>query len=221
MMNNGSAHTSVGAWLAAAALLLIAALALHPPPPAGAPAFMDLIADEGATWVVAHWIAAGALAAFVVTGLLALTAPASANKVPRSAWAILSVGALATMVTAVSEATAVSHVAAEGDLATFMAWERFAAGMSMGFVLMGLAFAGIAWQQARAQTPSVPRWSARVAALAGAVSSLAWVLVVAADVGPAGPVWLVSAVLVSLWLAWYGFSLMRAAAVPHGRSTHA
>lgn len=205
---NGQAPQTAGAWLAGAALLLTAALALHPPPPGETEAFMNLIAAEGQTWVIAHWLAAAALAAFVVAGLVATTALAR-GPLTQSAWAVLAVGAGSTAVTAVAEATAVSEVAAAGDLAAYSAWEGLAAGLSMGFALLALAVAGIAFDEARSRTSQVPRWSGYAASAVALLASVAWILNAAFGVSAGGPVWLVGSLVMNAWLLWFGVALAR------------
>ena len=210
---------TVGAWLAAAALLLIAALALHPPPETGTEAFMDQIAAEGSTWIVAHGLAAAALASFVVAGLLGLTA--AGDGLTRSAFGIMVGGASLTLVTAVAEATVVATAAADGDLATFTTWDAFAGGMSMGFVGLALGVAGIAFGALRRESP-VPRWSARMATGASVVAAAAWILGTGVGVTGASPVWLVTSLVSSAWLVWYGIaSVRKGTSVTHRRVTHA
>lgn len=213
-----------GAWLAVAATLLIVALTMHPPPPAEDAAFMELIADEGATWIAVHWLAAIALSLFVVAGLIVLSGRSAltARPLTLSAWAIFAVGAFWTVRTAVAEATAVSHVAASGDLAGFEAWNGYAGGNAMGFAVFGLAVAAIAADQASRATTTMPRWASGLAVALGVLSFSGWVLGSILGVGLGGPVWLVSSLLMNAWLVWFGVLLVRApVAAVSGRAVHA
>lgn len=205
-----SAARTAGLWVATAALLLTVSLAMHPPPPAESAAFMDLIAAEGTTWQAVHWLAAAALASFVVAGLIALSAPDLARSgVTKSAWGVLTVGALSTMFTAIAEATAVSHVAASGNLETFAAWESFAAAAALGFAFLGLAVAVLGAAEARHRAGALPEWAAWVAVPLGVGGFTGWMLGPVAGYSFGGPVWLVSSLAMGIWLVAYGIGVVR------------
>jgi len=125
-----------------------------------------------------------------------------------SAWAALPIGALWTVNTAVAEASVISQAAVAADRAVFDAWWIFAEAMGNGFAA-ALAFTVIAGSESR-RLHGTPAWASWIAAAAGAASFAGWVLGSWVDVAIGAPVWLVSSLVVCLWLAWFGFSLGRA-----------
>jgi hypothetical protein len=214
---------TAGAWTAFAAILLTVSLALHPPPEAETTAFMEVIAAEGDTWRIVHWLAAAALAALVVAGLVALAAPELARGgLTKSAWGVLTVGALSTLFTAVSEATVIADAAARGDQATFGGWQAFAQAMALGFAFLGLAVASLGAAEARNRAAPLPRWAAYLAVPFGAGAFLGWMLGPVQGYSFGGPIWLVSSLLMGLWLAAYGVGIVRLSSkVAHAEVVHA
>lgn len=94
-----------GAWLAAASFLLGGVLVFHGPLAANLDAQMRIIAAASVRWAVVHWVAAVALSLFAVGALVVLAAASRLTQDwwTRSAWAVLPVGALWTVTTAVAE----------------------------------------------------------------------------------------------------------------------
>ncbi|MBW3582107.1 MAG: hypothetical protein KY455_03315 [Euryarchaeota archaeon] len=203
---------TAGGWAAAAALVLTVSIALHPPPSPVLSEFMGIVADSGTTFVVAHWLAAIGLSFFVVASLLVLTAGSRLTTSPwtLSAWALLPVGAMWVMTTAVAEATVMVEAAKTGNVATFETWQLFAEGKSMGFLALALSVAVIAGAEARAAAATTPRWAAWLASAAAAAAFAGWTLMMVADIMAGGPVWLVSSLLFGLWFVWFGIGLVRA-----------
>lgn len=214
---------AAGIWAAVAGLLLIASLAMHPPPEAEPAAFMELIASEGTTWQVAHWLAAAALASFVVAGLVALSSPDLARgAVTKSAWGVLTLGALATMFTAISEATVIADAAADGDLDTFAAWQAFAEAAALGFAFLGLAVAALGLAEGHARVVGLPAWASYVAVPLGVGAFVGWMLGPVAGFAFGGPIWLVSSLGMASWFAAYGIGVVRfTTKVAHAEVTHA
>jgi hypothetical protein len=201
----------VGGWLALASILLAAALAVHGPPSPDFGEQMEHIADGTLRWSIVHWAAAAALSSFAIASLIALT---SGSRLTQdwwtlSAWAVLPIGALWTTITAVSEATVIFNAAVAGDRAVFDRWWVLAEGMANGFGFMALAFTVIAANEAWQPQGATPRWSSRVAAIAGAASFFGWVLGGWLDIPIGGPIWVLSSLVMCLWLAWFGVSLLR------------
>jgi hypothetical protein len=200
-----------GGWLAAASLLFVGSLALHPPPSPDPDAFMQIIANAGTRWVVAHWAAALALSAFAVTSLIVLTAHSrlTENWWTISAWAILPVSSFWVLTAAVAEATVISHAARAGDQEMFQAWQRFAEGKAMGVLGLALSIALIAGNEARSGQPTTPAWAcwAAIAAALGAFAG--WTMGMVLDVAAGGIIWLVSAMAMGLWTLWLGLALAR------------
>lgn len=200
-----------GIWLALASFFMIAALAFHGPIAPDLGEQMSRIADAAVPWSVVHWIAAGALSMYAVAGLLVLTARSRLTEGAwtMSAWAVLSVGALWTMTTAIAETTAVTHAAVTGNYEMFEAWWRFAEGKATGFALLALAVAVIAAHEARSPEGATPTWVAWMAALAGAGSFAGWALGMWLGVPVGNLLWVAASILMSLWTFWLGLALMR------------
>jgi hypothetical protein len=214
---------AAGIWTAVGALLLTVSLALHPPPEAETGAFMELIAAEGTMWQAVHWLAAAALASLVVAGLLALSASDLARGgITKSAWGVLTVGALSTMFTAITEATVIADAAAKGDLATFAPWQAFAQASALGFAFLGLAVAVLGAAQARQPVAALPTWAAYLAVPFGLGAFAGWMLGPVMGLAFGGPVWLVSSILMGLWLVSFGIGLVRSTLrVAHAEVVHA
>jgi len=126
-----------------------------------------------------------------------------------SAWAVVLVGALWTLTTAVTEVTVIAGLAASGDLSQFEAWWSFAEGNGNGFSLLAVAVAVLAWNETRDPQRLVPKWSAAVGAGAGLASFAGWALGVWFDIGPANLLWVLASEVMCVWLAWFGTVLAR------------
>jgi hypothetical protein len=202
---------AAGFWLALAAFLLGAALAFHGAPSPDFGVQMQLIADGSLRWSIVHWVAAAALSFFAVAGLVVLAAGSRLTEDwwTLSAWAVLPVGALWTVSTAIAEATVIFDAAISGNRVGFEAWWVFAEGMANGFAAMALAFTVIAVNETRAAA-AVPVWASWIAAVAGAASFAGWVLGSWLDVAIGGAIWVVSSLVICLWLLWFGVTLARA-----------
>jgi hypothetical protein len=175
---------------------------------------MRRIAGGVTRWTVVHWIAAAGLSLYAVTGLLVLTAQSRLTRGwgTLTAWAVVTVGALWTMTTAVAEATAVVGAVAAGNSETFEAWWAFAEGKATGFAFLALAVALIAGNEARSPERSGPAWPAWVGMAAGVGSFSGWALGMWVGIAPAGVVWVASSAVMSVWTFWLGITLMRAPA---------
>jgi hypothetical protein len=98
-----------------------------------------------------------------VAGFVVLAAASRLNQGAwtTTAWAVLPVGALWTLTTAVAEATVVAGAAVSGNTAMFEAWWAFSEGKATGFIFLALAVAVIAGNETR--TPrAIPAWSISV-----------------------------------------------------------
>ena len=206
-----TALRTAGGWLAAASVLMIAVFALHGPLAPDLGAQMTRIAAAPVKWRVAHWLAAASLSSFAVTGLLVLSAASrlTIGGAARSAWAVVSIGALWTLTTALAEATAVTAAATAGQREAFEAWWAFAEGKATGFAFVALAIAVIAWQQSRSSDPVTPRWAAGVGAVAGVASFTGWALARWLGVPVGNHVWVMASMLMSAWTLWFGVELSR------------
>lgn len=200
-----------GSWLAIASALMIAALVLHGPIPAELEDRMIKIADGSMAWYVAHWIAAAALSLYAVAGLIVLTSgsPGTEGWWTTTAWAVLPVGALWTLTTAVAEATVVTNAAVSGNTEVFAAWWAFAEGKATGFAFLAVAVAVIAGNEARSVEGVTPAWSAWTAMVAGVASFTGWALGMWLGIGIGNLLWLASAILMSVWTVWFGVALSR------------
>ncbi len=200
-----------GGWLAVASLLLLLALIFHGPVSPDPAVQMKVIAAGATRWSVVHWAAAAAMICFSVASLIAL---ASATRLTGdwwtlSAWALLPVGALPTLTTAVAEATVIANAAASGNTATYEAWWAFAAGNAGGFGLVALAVALIAAAEARAPAPATPAWASWIAVAAAIVSFLSWTLGMSLGIAILGVSWVVASLVMCAWTSWFGWSLAR------------
>lgn len=200
-----------GAWLAIASFLMIVALAFHGPIAPDLDDQMARIADARIRWSAVHWVAATALSLYAVAGLIVLTS--RSRLIERwwttTAWAVLAVGALWTVTTAVAETTVVAHAAVSGSRETFQAWWAFAAGNANGFAFLALAVALIAGNEVDASAGATPIWSAWIAVVAGVASFAGWVLGMWFGIGPGNLLWLVASIAMSVWTFWFGVALMR------------
>jgi hypothetical protein len=213
MSSNPTAIRASGAWLTIGSVLLAAVLALHGPLNPDLSVQMARIADSASRWRFVHWMAAVSLSCFAVSALLILTADSrlTASTPTTSAWAVLFVGAIWTLTTAVTEVTVIADLAVQRDLAQFEAWWSFAEGNGNGFAAFALGVAVIASCELRATDLLVPAWSSVVGTIAGLASCAGWVLGVWFNVGPANLVWVVASGVMCLWLALLGSSMVRRA----------
>lgn len=202
---------SSGAWLAVGSLLLAVGILLHPPPAADPAGFLAIVAGDPLRWTAAHGLTAVGLGLLTVAGLIVLTAGSrlTRNGWRKTAWAVLTVGALWTTTAAVVEATVIVRAATTGDTATFEVWSPFAEAYSAAFLVVLLALATIAGSEARSAHGTTPVWAAVIGAVAGVVGALGMVLTFGAGIEPAAVVWLGSTVVVSLWTVWFGVTLAR------------
>lgn len=126
-----------------------------------------------------------------------------------SAWAVVPVGALWTMTTAVAEATTVAAAAAH-DTARFMAWWAFAEGKANGFMFLCLAVAVIAGNEALSRQQVTPTWASLVGVVAGLGAFVGWPLGMWFGIGLGSLAWVVSSFVMGLWTLWFGLGLARA-----------
>lgn len=200
-----------GAWLAVGSLLLVVGFALHPPPSPDPAVFMATIADDPTRWVAAHTTTAIALAVFTIAGLLMLTADSRLTQKwwTLTAWAVFVVGALWVTTAAVAEATVITAAAIAEDTATFEVWASFADAHSTAFLVVVLAIAVIAGNEARSASQTTPEWASWLGATAGVAAFVGMVLVFLLGIALGGLVWLVATIVMSLWLGWFGVRLAR------------
>lgn len=200
-----------GTWLAIASLLMVVVLVTHGPISPDLDEQMRKVANGAMRWAVAHWLAAASLSLYAVTGLVVLTAGTRLTRGSwtLTAWAVLTVGALWTMTTAVAEATVVADAAAAGATATFEAWWAFAEGKATGFAFVALAVAVIAGNEARSRAGSGPAWPAWIGMVAGIGSFGGWALGMWVGVAAGSIVWVASSILMSMWTLWFGITLVR------------
>lgn len=208
MLHSQTSLRVAGIWLALGSLLLAGSLVFHGPPATHMDAQMKVIADGATRWVVVHWAAAAALSLFAVTGLVVLAAASRLTQGwwTTTAWAVLPVGALWILTTAVAEATAVSGAAVSGNEAMFEAWWAFAEGKANGVMFLALAVAVIAGNEARTSS-ATPAWASWIAAVAGIASSAGWVLGMWLEVPPGNLLWVISSLVMSLWILWFGIAI--------------
>lgn len=200
-----------GGWLAVASLLLAGVLAFHGPLAGDLDAQMRVIAAASTRWAVVHWVAAASLSLFAVAGLVVLAAdsPLTENAWTLSAWAVLTVGALWTMTTAVAEVTVVAGAAASGDASTFAAWWAFAEGKAAGFTFLALAVAVIAANEARSARRATPMWASSIGAVAGVASIVGWAVGIWVGIRWGNLLWVGSSFVMCLWTFWFGVALTR------------
>lgn len=200
-----------GGWLAFASLLLVGVLAFHGPLEGDLEQQMRVIAAAATRWAVVHWVAAASFSLFAVAGLVVLTAGSRLTQDwwTMSAWAVLSIGALWTITTAVAEVTVIAEAAASGDAATFAAWWAFAEGKGSGFAFFALAVAVIAANEAGTVHRVMPKWASSIGVVAGVASFVGWALGIWLGIRFGNLLWVVSSLVMSLWTFWFGVALMR------------
>ena len=212
MTNDQAGLRASGAWLACASLLLVLVLIFHGPLHSDLQVQMAHIAEPASRWAAVHWAAAASLSCFIVTSVLVLAAGSrlTSTRTLISAWAVVLVGALWTLTTAVTEATVIADLAASGELQQFAAWWSFAQGFGNGFALLAMAVSVIALNETRSPQRLVPKWSAAVGAVAGLASFAGWSLGVWFHVEKGNLLWVIASGVMCIWLAWLGISLARA-----------
>lgn len=203
-----------GGWLAVASLLMLATFALHGPIAPDLRDQMAKIADAGARWSVVHWLAAAGLSLYALSGLILLTSQSRLTDgwSTLTAWAVICVGSLWTMTTAVAETTVVTQAAISGSYETFAAWWAFAEAKASGFAFVALAVAVIAGNETRAPAPATPAWSAWIGVIAGFGSFTGWALGMWLGVPMGNLLWVISSIAMSIWTLWFGVGLMRSPA---------
>jgi len=211
MSNADTGMRVAGAWLALAAIILAVALVFHGAIAPDHSVQMQNIADGSLRWAIVHWAAAAALSFFAIASLIALTAGSRLTQEwwTLSAWALLPVGALWTVTTAVAEATVIYNAAVAGNHAVYEPWWMFAEGNGNGFAAMALAFTVIAANEARTEDGLTPIWASSIAAVAGLASFGGWVLGMWVGLPFGSPIWVVGSIAMCLWLVWFGLSLAR------------
>jgi len=199
-------------WLATGAALLSSALVFHGPPDPDLTVQLHNVADGSHRWSIVHWTAAASL--FLISGgaFLSLLGHAAGESLPGhpGAWMVMALGAMATFSTAVIEAAVMAQAAHAGDQATFDIWWAFSGGMANGFFALAIATGVIALGAARAGLRGMPLWSATLGAAAGFLSALGWTLDEHMGVWIGGPVWLISTLVMCLWLVWFALAGLRA-----------
>lgn len=210
MAHKSEATRVAGAWLVAASLLLVITLLFHGPPAPVISDQMTIVAGSSTRWLAVHWIAAVALSCFVVASFIVLGARSRLTETgwTLSAWAVLPIGAIWTLITAVAEATAVTHAAVTNNEASFAAWWTFSEGMGNGFAALALCVAVIASNEMQLEERATLKWAAGVGVFAGLVSFAGWALWSWFDLGFSAPIWVASSILMCLWLLWFGARLM-------------
>lgn len=208
---------AAGVWLAVGGALLAAALVLHGPPDPDLKIQMEIIAEGHTRWASVHWVAAISLSLFAAAGLAMLSARTSRIRglATCSAWAVLTLGALWTMTTAVVEATAVTQSAILGEQALFETWWLFSEGKANGFMALACAVLVIAAADARDADPLLPRWGGLAGSVFGAGSAAGWILGSWIGLNVGGPVWVISSLLMCVWLVWFG----KAMAIPRANKS--
>jgi len=211
-MSHADTGTRVaGAWLAVASLLLAGVLALHGPLAPSMDEQMMMIAAGATRWAVIHWVAAASLSLFAVAGLAMLSARSRLTQDwwTLSAWAVLPVGALWTITTAVAEVTGVVQAAVSGNMVMFEAWWAFAQGKATGFVFLALAVAVIAGNETRTPDSVTPLWASWIGVAAGIGSFAGWALGIWFGIRVGNLLWVISSLVMCLWAFWFGVRLMR------------
>ena len=202
----GNQNKVAGLWLAFGGLLLAIVLPVHGPINSDLSVQMSHIAEGYGKWSVAHWLAFVSLIALTGAGLMFTieTALGRGMGAPLWAWVLFALGSFVTVVTAVTEATAISTAAESGDFESFVIWWQFASGFGNGFMLVGLATIFIAWSAGKNATKTVPVWSCKLAAAVAVASVVGWIMNQHFGIEIGGLIWFASTLLMSLWLAWFG-----------------
>jgi hypothetical protein len=225
MTSNQTGVRAAGAWLTGASLLLTLALLFHGPLHPDLAMQMARIGQSASRWAAVHWAAAAACSCFAIAAVLMLVSHSrmTSTGATSSAWAVVLVGALWTLTTAVTEVTVIADLAKSGNVAQFGPWWSFAQGYGNGFAILAIAVAVIAWNEHRDSHRLLPKWSAAMGTAAALASFAGWALGVWFHVRPASVLWLLASGLMCLWLAWLGVVLARpnAARSPSDAAAHA
>ncbi len=214
-MQHENTGTRVGGiWLSIASILMATALVLHGPIAAELSDQMVRISNHALMWSVAHWLAAAALSLYAGSALLILTSRSSitAGAWRMSAWAVVLLGGLWTLNTAVAEATVLRAAATFESIEMFEGWWAYAEGKANGFSFLVVALAVIAASDARLAPRATPLWAACTAVVAGIGSFTGWALGMWFGVGFGSIIWVISSIIVTLWSAWFGMALARSPA---------
>lgn len=216
MRHTNPSNRVAGTWLAVASLLMAAVFAFHGPVAANAELQMQRIADGALRWEIVHWMAAGALSLYAMSGFIVLARGSRLTEGfwTATAWAALPVTALWTVVTAVTETTVIADVAAAGAHETFATWWAYGEGFANGFAFFALAVAVIASGEARASDGAVPPWAAWIGAAAGVGSFAGWGLGMWLGVPAGNLLWFGASLVMSLWLLGFGAALRHGGAGP-------
>jgi len=195
-------------WLGSGAALLTVALVFHGPPNPDLTVQLHHVADGSSRWALVHWTAAVALFLFSGAAFLTLLSSTTDDAVARhpGPWMVMALGALTTITTAVTEASVVSVAAHMGDQDAFNTWWAFSSGMANGFFALAIAVGLIALAEFSSDNRHLPQWAAAVGAVAGFLSALGWCLGEQLGIAIGGPIWLVSTLVMCLWLV--AFSLL-------------
>jgi hypothetical protein len=204
---------AAGVWLAIASFLMTGAIIAHGPIDPDLDQQIQHIAQTTPQWIIVHWISAAGLSLFAMTGLIVLSAQSRLTNVwwTITAWAVLTVGALWTMTTAVVEATVVADAALARNTAVYAPWSAFAEGKANGFMFVTLAVAVIAGHEIRTAPKTLPDWSSWVAVAAGTLAFIGWPLGMWFGVAIGGILWVIGSVVASLWTLWLGVRLAQIA----------
>jgi hypothetical protein len=201
---------TAGITLVGGGVLLAVVFVLHGPLQATLLDQMEVIGHRH-DWSPVHWAAAIALSLFAMAGLIALATGSRLTETVATTigWALVALGAVGTLVTAVTEATAITYAAATGDQQLFESWWALAGGFANGFALLALGVAMIAANEIRDAGRSLPIWLSWIGAV-GAIASLAgWVLSSWMGIQPLSLLWVAGSMVMCLWLAWFGFTIAR------------
>lgn len=200
-----------GAWFAIASSLLIVVLVFHGPIAPNLNDQMIKIADAPLWWNVVHWVAAVAFSLYAVAGLIMLTSrsPLIEEWWTMTAWAVIPIGTLWTLMTAMVETTVVTNAAVSGNNEIFETWWAFAEAMGNGIVFFALAVAVIAGNEALSSRGVTPTWAAWIGMVAGVASFASWALGMWFGVGIGNLLWVVSTIVMSIWTFWFGTVLTR------------
>ncbi len=216
MSKTDLAVLTAGVWLAVASALFIVTLAFHGPLAPYLADQMHSIAHATARWRIVHWIAACALSLYAMSGLIVLTAGSDLTRGfwTITSWAVLTMGAIWTLTTALAEATAIADAAALGRTEIFEAWWAFAASHGTGFAFLALAVAVIALNEAQQVQRATPRWAAWAGAGVAGASFLGWAAGMWFGIAAGNVVWVIATILMSLWTLWFGIGLARRHTAP-------
>ena len=200
-------------WLGIGPTLLAGALIFHGPPDPELAVQLHHVAEGHGRWAIVHWSAAIALFLMSGAGFLVLFGRAAGEPVTGhpGAWMVFSLGALLTFSTAVAEASVVSVAAGTGDQSTFNTWWAFSGGMANGFVALAIATGSIALADLREGASRLPAWASMIGIAAGFLSAAGWALEEWLGIAIGGPIWLVSTLVMCLWLTLFGFMSRSAA----------